>query len=109
MCCLFERPTKCFSEDNFSIYKIFLYKVYLQNSKIRHDKDIVRRLVICKNCGSMFIQQVTEKETRYIEVKSEKEADKLIKKLPDDNFVSNKHNMIIVEESDGCKAITYLS
>lgn len=111
MCHLFEdNKTESVSFDDtiFRLLKIYLYKVYFEDSKVRHDKDLRRRLVQCSTCGSLFVQQITEGETRYIEVKSEKQADKLAKGLKDDNFSSEKHNMIIVKKSNGNKTVTYL-
>lgn len=111
MCHLFDdnkTESSLFNKADFRVLKIYLYKVYFENSKVKHDKDICRRLVQCSICGSLFIQQIADKDIRYIEVKDEKEADKLVKKLPDDNFVSNKHNMIIVERSNDLEAVTYI-
>lgn len=98
-----DLPT-LFDKSNFRVLKIYLYKVYFENSKVKHDKDLYRRLVKCNTCNSLFVQQIAN-DIRYIEVKDEKEAGKLAKKLPDNNFVSNKHNMIIVDADGG---ITYL-
>lgn len=111
MCHLFDdnkTESVSFEDSIFRLLKIYLYKVYFEDSKVRHDKDLHRRLVQCSICGSLFVQQITDKDIRYIEVKSEKEADKLAKSLKDDDFSSRKHNMIVVEEPNGDKAVRYL-
>lgn len=111
MCHLFDdnkTESAFYNKADFRVLKIYLYKVYFENSKVKHSEDLCRRLVQCSICGGLFIQQITDKEIRYIEVKDEKEADKMVKKLPDDNFVSNKHNMIVVERFDDQEAVTYI-
>lgn len=111
MCHLFDdnkTESVFYNKADFRVLKIYLYEVYLKDSKVNHSKDLCRRLVQCSICGSLFIQQITDNEIRYIEVKDEKEADKLVKKLPDNIFVSNKHNIVVVERLDDIENVTYL-